>query len=80
MTYATSVIKAHLDHFLGEGWSVQKVTFPEEHYTVTLVNHITGEQLQITDESCDTVREHQSVIANVRLFFNRYPVPGSVVP
>lgn len=73
MTYATRIIKAHLDHFLGEGWTVKHVSLPKDHYTITLRNDDTGEEFDVTDESVDTKKEHRNVLANVRLFFNRYP-------
>lgn len=74
MSYATRMVKGHLNHFLGEGWTVKKVEFPPDHYKVTLVNTSTLDEVIVTDESHhETVIERQ-VASQVRLFFNRYPV------
>lgn len=73
MTYATRIIKAHLDHFLGEGWTVKDVKLTEDHYVILLVNKLTSEEFTVTDDMISD-RAHKEVVANVKLFFNRYPV------
>ena len=76
MTFAEEIVMATLEHFVSKDWKVKNLTFDnDDHYHVTLLNTHTQDTYEIAEY--ETAQDLPSwvrpVLAQVRLFFSRYP-------